>query len=272
MNRQLFFGQYKRIDSYFANSDLGASYELGSRPSLEERKLLEPLQKAYPNDFPSKALGPMLLPVSTEEPETLRKNLRKARELLAQAGWVYKDGALRNSRGQSFEFEIMDDGGAMVRLVAAYVRNLEKLGIKVDIRTTDYALYQKRLEDFDFEMTTMKFPDSQSPGNELWDRYGSQSALTKGSDNIIGVHSPVVDALIGHVVKAQTRKDLVTATRALDRVLTHSYYVVPHWYSPTHRVAYKTNLSFALPPTYYQAESWILSTWWRSPDQQKGPQ
>ena len=272
MNRQLFFGQYRRIDSYFANSELGASYELGSQPSFEERKLLEPLKKAYPKDFPNQALGPMLLPVSTEEPQTLRKNLRQAKELLAQAGWLYKDGALRNAKGQVFHFEIMDDGGAMVRLVAAYVRNLEKLGMKVDIRTTDYALYQKRLEEFDFDMTTMKFPDSQSPGNELWDRYGSQSALTKGSDNIIGVRSPVVDALIGHVVKAQTRKDLVTATRALDRVLTHSYYVVPHWYSPSHRVAYKTDLSFALPPTYYQAESWILSTWWRSPNQVKGAQ
>jgi microcin C transport system substrate-binding protein len=155
MNRQLFFGQYHRIDSYFANSDLGASFEVGSLPSTQERKLLEPLQKAYPQHFPSKALGPMLKPVSTAEPLSLRQNLRQARELLAKAGWVYKDGALRNAKGQVFEFEVMDDGGAMVRLVAAYVRNLEKLGMKVQIRTTDYALYQKRLEEFDFDMTTM---------------------------------------------------------------------------------------------------------------------
>jgi len=270
MNRQLFYGQYHRIDSYFANSDLGASYEAGSVPSAQEKKLLEPLQKAYPQHFPEKALGPMLLPVSTEEPSSLRQNLRKARELLAKAGWVYKDGALRNAKGQALEFEVMDDGGAMVRLVAAYVRNLQKLGIQVQIRTTDYALYQKRLEEFDFDMTTMKFPDSQSPGNELWDRYGSESATTKGSDNIIGVKSPVVDALVGHIVKAQSRKDLVAATRALDRVLTHSYHVVPHWYSPSHRVAYKSNLAFSKPPTYYQAESWILSTWWRIPTEEKG--
>lgn len=270
MNRQLFFGQYHRIDSYFANSDLGASFEVGSLPSAQERKLLEPLQKAYPQHFPSKALGPMLKPVSTAEPLSLRQNLRQARELLAKAGWVYKDGALRNAKGQVFEFEVMDDGGAMVRLVAAYVRNLEKLGMKVQIRTTDYALYQKRLEEFDFDMTTMKFPDSQSPGNELWDRYGSESAGTKGSDNIIGVKSPVVDALIAHVVKAHSRKDLVAATRALDRVLSHSYYVVPHWYSPSHRVAYKSNLAFPNPPSYYQAESWILGTWWRQSSEGKG--
>jgi microcin C transport system substrate-binding protein len=159
----------------------------------------------------------------------------------------------------------MDDGGAMSRLVTAYVRNLEKLGMKVDIRTTDYALYQKRLEEFDFQMTSMRFPDSQSPGNELWDRYGSQSASTKGSDNIIGVQSPVVDALISEIVKAQTRKDLITATRALDRVLTHSYYMVPHWYSATHRVSYKSDLGFSIPPNYYAAEPWIMSTWWRNP-------
>ena len=265
MNRLLFYGQYHRIDSYFSNSDLGASYQPGSLPSAAERKLLEPLQRAYPKHFPAKALGPMTLPVTTEAPSSLRQNLRQARELLAQAGWVYKDGALRNAKGQPFEFEFMDDGGAMSRLVLAYARNLEKLGIKVDIRTTDYALYQKRLEEFDFFMTSMKFPDSQSPGNELWDRYGSESASTKGADNIIGVQSPVVDALIGEIVKAQTRKDLITATRALDRVLTHSYYVVPHWYSPTHRVAYKSDLAFPQPPNYFAAESWILSTWWRVP-------
>jgi microcin C transport system substrate-binding protein len=265
MNRLLFYGQYHRIDSYFSNSDLGASYQPASVPSAAERKILEPLQRAYPKHFPAKALGPMTLPVTTEAPSSLRQNLRQARELLAQAGWVYKDGALRNAKGQAFEFEFMDDGGAMSRLVLAYARNLEKLGIKVDIRTTDYALYQKRLEEFDFHMTSMKFPDSQSPGNELWDRYGSESASTKGADNIIGVQSPVVDALIGEIVKAQTRKDLITATRALDRVLTHSYYVVPHWYSPTHRVAYKSDLAFPQPPNYFAAESWILSTWWRLP-------
>jgi len=265
MNRQLFYGQYHRIDSYFSNSELGASFEAGSLPSAQERKLLEPLQKAYPQHFPKNALGPMLLPVTTEEPSSLRQNLRKARELLAQAGWVYKDGALRNAQGQAFHFEFMDDGGAMSRLVSAYARNLEKLGMKVDIRTTDYALYQKRLEEFDFQMTSMKFPDSQSPGNELWDRYGSQSATTKGSDNILGVQSPVVDALISSIVKAQTRKDLITATRALDRVLTHSYYIVPHWYSATHRVAYKSDMGFSIPPNYFAAESWILSTWWRNP-------
>ena len=264
MNRQLFYGQYHRIDSYFSNSELGASYEAASLPSAQERKLLEPLQKAYPQHFPKGALGPMLLPVTTEEPSSLRQNLRKARELLAQAGWVYKDGALRNAQGQPFRFEFMDDGGAMSRLVSAYVRNLEKLGMKVDIRTTDYALYQKRLEEFDFQMTSMKFPDSQSPGNELWDRYGSQSATTKGSDNILGVQSPVVDALISAIVKAHTRKDLITATRALDRVLTHSYYIVPHWYSATHRVSYKSDLGFSIPPNYFAAESWILSTWWRN--------
>ncbi len=265
MNRQLFYGQYHRIDSYFSNSELGASYEAASLPSAQERKLLEPLQKAYPQHFPQGVLGPMLLPVTTEEPSSLRQNLRKARELLAQAGWVYKDGALRNAQGQAFRFEFMDDGGAMSRLVTAYARNLEKLGMKVDIRTTDYALYQKRLEEFDFQMTSMKFPDSQSPGNELWDRYGSQSATTKGSDNILGVQSPVVDALISEIVKAQTRKDLITATRALDRVLTHSYYIVPHWYSATHRVSYKTDMGFSIPPNYFAAESWILSTWWRNP-------
>ena len=263
MNRQLFYGQYYRLDSYFSNSELGASYEPGSLPQGAEKRLLENLQKQFPKEFPSQALGPMLLPVSTAEPQSLRGNLREAKRLLAQAGWTYRDGALRNAQGQVFRFEIMEDGGAMGRVIAAYVRNLEKLGIQVDVRTTDFALYQKRIEEFDFDMTTTRFPDSQSPGNELWDRFGSEAAKTKGSDNIIGVHSPVVDALIGQIVKAPTRADLITATRALDRVLMHSHYVVPHWYSATHRVSFKKDLTYVAPPSYYAAESWILSTWWR---------
>jgi ABC-type transport system substrate-binding protein len=121
--------------------------------------------------------------------------------------------------------------------LTAYVRNLEKLGIKVDIRTSDFALHQKRMDDYDFDMTTIRFPDTQSPGNELYDRYGSAAAKEKGSDNVIGVQSPVVDALIDAIVRAETREQLQAATRSLDRVLWNSYYVVPHWYSPTHRIA-----------------------------------
>jgi microcin C transport system substrate-binding protein len=262
LNRQLFYDQYSRIESYFQNSDLSANYEGETVPTAAELKLLKPLQAKYPQLVPEAVFGAMPPAPSTAAPSSLRSNLRKAKELLAEAGWTYRDGALRNAKGEVFRFEIVEDGPFFLRILTAYVRNLEKLGIKVDIRTSDFALHQKRMDDYDFDMTTIRFPDTQSPGNELYDRYGSAAAKERGSDNVIGVQSPVVDALIDAIVRAETREQLQAATRSLDRVLWNSYYVVPHWYSPTHRIAYRKEMGYPNPPLYYSAESWILSTWW----------
>jgi microcin C transport system substrate-binding protein len=263
MNRQIFYNQYKRLDSYFSNSLLGASFEPNSIPEGEEYKLLKSLDQQYPGEIPEAVFGPMPSPVSTSEPNSLRKNLLKARDLLEQAGWTYRDGALRNSSGQAFEFEMLEDSPFLLRILSAYIRNLEKLGIKANVRTTDNALYKKRLDEHDFDMTTVRYQDTQSPGNELWDRFGRLAADEKASDNHLGVRLRSVDALISRITKAEKREDLYLATRALDRILIHSYYVVPHWYSPTHRVAYKTVLGFAQPPAYYRAEDWIIGNWWR---------
>ena len=263
LNRQLFFNQYSRINSYFTNSDLSANFDGPRKPTEAELKLLKPLKAQYPKWVPDAVFGPMPPAPSTAPPDSLRQNLRKARDLLAQAGWQYRDGALRNMRGEPFRFEMVEDGPFFLRVISSYVRNLEKLGIQVDIRTSDFALHQKRMDEYDFDMTTIRFPDSQSPGNELWDRFGSQAAKEKGSDNVIGVQSPVVDALVDAVVKAQTRQELQAATRALDRVLWNSYYVVPQWYNPTHRIAYRKEMRYPEPPLYYTAESWILLNWWK---------
>ncbi|BEI35751.1 extracellular solute-binding protein [Polynucleobacter sp. HIN6] len=262
LNRQLFYDQYSRIESYFQNSDLSANYQGETVPTAAELKLLKPLQAKYPQFVPEAVFGAMPPAPSTTPPSSLRSNLRKAKELLAEAGWTYRDGALRNAKGEVFRFEIVEDGPFFLRILTAYVRNLEKLGIKVDIRTSDFALHQKRMDDYDFDMTTIRFPDTQSPGNELYDRFGSAAAKERGSDNVIGVQSPVVDALIDAIVRAETREQLQAATRSLDRVLWNSYYVVPHWYSPTHRIAYRKEMGYPNPPLYYSAESWILSTWW----------
>lgn len=179
---------------------------------------------------------------------------------------------MRNAKGEPFVFEMLDDGGAMSRVMAAYARNLEKLGIQVNQRMTDFALYQKRLEEFDFDMISLRFPDSQSPGNELKDRFGSAAADEQGSDNVIGLKSPAVDALIDDVLRAQTRDELVIASRALDRVLMHGSYVIPHWYSASHRVAYNKNLMYPERlPYYYSAETWVLTAWWRKPEASQSP-
>lgn len=263
LNRQIFYDQYSRINSYFQNSDLSANFDGPRKPTEAELKLLRPLKTKYPQWVPDAVFDPMPPAPSTKSPDSLRQNLKKARELLMHAGWQYRDGALRNEKGEPFRFEMVENGGFFLRVISAYVRNLEKLGVQVDIRTSDFALHQKRMNEFDFDMTTVRFPDSQNPGNELWDRFGGQAAKEKGSDNVIGIQSPVVDALIQEITKAQNREELRAATRALDRVLWNSYYVIPQWYNPTHRVAYRKEMRYPEPPLYYSAEPWIMQNWWK---------
>ncbi|RQV79011.1 extracellular solute-binding protein [Burkholderia anthina] len=260
LNRQLFYSAYTRLNSYFADTDLQAT----GTPGEGELKLLEPLRA----QLDPAVFGPMVTQPDTNPPGSLRANLLKARALLAQAGWTYRDGALRNAKGEPFAFEILDDaGGAMEGIVTAYQRNLAKLGIDVRFRTADYALLQKRLDAFDYDMTTIRLPGVQVPGAEQYSRYASKFADEPGSDNFIGLKSPAVDALLHALGAAQTREELLDATHALDRVLMHGYYAVPQWYSTTHRIAYKRTLAYPRTlPLYYSAEGWVVSTWWAKPD------
>ncbi|KVN41038.1 peptide ABC transporter substrate-binding protein [Burkholderia territorii] len=260
LNRQLFYSAYTRLDSYFADTDLQAT----GTPGPCELKLLEPLRA----QLDPAVFGPMVTQPNTNPPGSLRANLLKARALLAQAGWTYRDGALRNAQGEPFTFEILDDSGAaMEGVVTAYLRNLAKLGIDARYRTADFALLQKRLDAFDYDMTTVRLPGVQVPGAEQFSRYASKFADEPGSDNIIGLKSPAVDTLLHALGTAQTREDLLDATHALDRVLMHGYYAVPQWYSTTHRIAYKRTLGYPQTlPLYYSAEGWVVSTWWAKPD------
>ncbi|WP_370543411.1 extracellular solute-binding protein [Herbaspirillum sp. Sphag1AN] len=259
MNRQLFYGQYKRIYSFFNNSELAAT----GVPQGDELKLLEQLRNAGGRMDPA-VFGAAPVPPATDPPGSLRTNLLRARELLRQAGWEYRDGALRNARGEVFAFEILDDQSAMSRIISIYAHTLEKLGMQVTQRTADYALVAQRMENFDFDMTSVRFPDVSSPGTEMFDMFGSKAADEKGSNNVWGLKDPVVDQLVTALVKATTRKELVAAARGLDRVLLHQHIVIPHWYSSTHRIAYRNR--FGMPerlPLYYQADPYVISTWWQ---------
>ncbi|MES2934520.1 MAG: extracellular solute-binding protein [Pseudomonadota bacterium] len=255
MNRQLFYGQYKRIYSYFNNSELGARGE----PSSDELTLLEPLRPL----LDPAVFGPAPIQPTTTPPHSLRANLLMARELLQQAGWTYRDGALRNQKNEVLRFEIIDDQSSMSRLIGVYIRNLEKLGIQVTQRTADFALVQKRMDEFDFDMTTQRFPDVTSPGNEMFDMFGSKAADIQGSSNVFGLKDAAVDKLITALVAANSRKELIAASRALDRVMLHKAIVVPHWFSTTHRVAYQDRFGMpAKPPLYYSADAYVISNWW----------
>ncbi|MEY4676737.1 MAG: Dipeptide-binding protein DppE precursor [Pseudomonadota bacterium] len=261
MNRQLFYQAYTRVRGYFVGSD----FEAKGLPAPDELSLLEPLRDKLPSEVFNQAVP--LPPVTSLDPatgETLRDHLRLARDLLTQAGWTYRDGALRNAKGEAFTLEFLDNSGSMGRVVTPYAKNLEKLGFKVNYKVVDFAVLQKRMDVFDFELISNRIGGSEAPGTELLERFGSKSADTEGSSNVIGVKDPAVDALLDKAVAAQTRPQLVAALKALDRLLRHGHYSVPHWYGSVHRVAWRAGRFErpAVTPRYYQPETWITSTWW----------
>jgi microcin C transport system substrate-binding protein len=246
-----------RVRGFFNASD----FEAKDLPGEDELKLLEPLRRALPEKVFKEEVPQ---PPSTAAPNSLRGNLRKARALLEQAGWTYRDGALRNAKGEAFALEYLD-GGSGERVFLPYQQALEKLGIDAIYKRADFALIQKRLDVFDFDLFTVRQRGSESPGAELLDRYGSKSADTQGSSNLIGIKDPGVDALLELVVSATTRPELIARLRALDRVLRHGHYVIPQYYGGSYRVGYRAGKfeQPKVPPDYYQPEDWVMRTWWR---------
>jgi microcin C transport system substrate-binding protein len=257
MSRQLFYNGYPRVRDLFGNTDCAAS----GLPSADEAALLQP----WRSKVPEAVFGPMYEPPTTEGPgRSLRDNLRKAQALLKQAGWEYRDGALRNAKGQAMVLEYLDSKEGGVRTVSPWMRNLEKLGITLTFASVDFALYQQRLDKFEFDITTINFPGTHNPGQQLADVFGSKAADTESSGNYMGVKSPAVDALVEAVVSAKTKSQLLPACRALDRVIMHSHYLVPQWTLMAHRIAYnQQRLAFKSPmPPYANGEEWVMFTWW----------
>jgi microcin C transport system substrate-binding protein len=257
MNRQLFYGAYQRVVGLFGNTDCQAS----GLPSEPELALLEP----WKDQVPAAAFGPMAKPPRTDEGSSLRGNLRRARDLLAAAGWTIQDGVLRNAQGQAFVIEYLDSNEGGARVVTPWSRNLEKLGIRMNYRPVDYALYQQRLQRFEFDITTIAYGGTHSPGQEYADLFGSKAAQTEDSGNLTGISSPAVDALIARMVAAKTKSEFLPACRALERVIAHSHILIPQWSAPTHRMAFNQQ-RLARPaqmPPYVTGEAWALFTWWR---------
>ncbi|KVW77919.1 extracellular solute-binding protein [Burkholderia cepacia] len=256
MNRMMFYGQYRRTDSFWAASPFGAK----GMPSERELALLAP----YRAELPAEVFGPMIRPPSTLPPGSLRANLKQARDLLAQAGWHFRDGALRDANGTPMTIEIIDDQPGMDRLILPYIQALGTLGIRASLHELDSALYQRRLDNFQYDMTTFIYSPVTIPGAELARRFGSAAASQVGSENYPGVKSKAVDALIRAALAADTLDDLETATHALDRVLINLYILVPHYYLPNARIAYKASYGHpAIVPDSYQYEDWIISYWYR---------
>lgn len=249
-NKNLFHGQYTRTRSYFQNSEMAAT----GTPSPAELKLLEPFRKKLPEGVFTQAYQP---PVS-DGSGLPRKNLHFAQQLLSEAGYRVEKGQLYTPDGQAVRFEILLASPLFERIVLPFARNLKVLGVTAEVVKVDQPQYLERQRNFNYDMIVGVFPQSNSPGNEQRDFFGSTAAAQEGSRNLAGIQNPAVDALIDSIVRATTREQLITATRALDRVLQWHYYVIPHWYVDHFRVAYRHVLAHPdqMPPYGLPLDAW----------------
>jgi len=254
-NKNLFFGQYTRSRSFFSNSELASS----GLPGPRELKILEP----YRNQLPGSVFEKEYRPPKSNGSGNIRANIRIALRLLQQAGWEIKGKKLVNKKsGEPFRFEILLYDASFERVVLPFKKNLARLGIEMDIRVVDTAQYINRRRDFDFDMMIATFGQSESPGNEQREYWGSSAADIPGTRNFAGLKNPVVDEMIEQIISAPNREELVSATRALDRVLLWQHIVIPQWHIAKFRVAYWNKFS---RPQIIPRYSLGFDTWWIDP-------
>ncbi len=259
-NKNLFYNQYVRCDSYFSNSEIAAR----QLPTGLELSLLKKYKKQYPQHVPDQVFTEVWQPSRITDQKSLREHLRRAKKLLDEAGWKIKDGILQNKDGDKLEFEVLLAGKGFERIMGAFAHNLKrKLGIQINYRTVDVSLWVRRVRKFDFDMIVSGLSQSQLPGKELVNYWHSSVVDEEGSRNYAGIKNPVIDDLIEKIVYAPDRENRIAMARAIDRILLFGEYLVPNWYIAYHRVAYWDK--FGIPkkiPLYYSATPWALSTWW----------
>jgi microcin C transport system substrate-binding protein len=254
INQKIFDNYFSRVDSYFANTPLAAR----GLPSEQELAILEP----YRDQLDPAVFGPAVELPKTTPPGSLRKNLVTALELFAEAGWHNRDGVLRNEKGEPFIFEVAAGRGDNM-LLDPYYLNLSKLGIQVRRSFSDPATLYSMVKNFDYDFTPFGLRESRMPGAEIWRTFNSADADVPGAGNIIGVKSPVIDALTQKLLDASSQEEQIHTARALDRVLMHGYYVQPWRYLTDHHLIHHKRLRH--PPTlplYYGANEWVIGYWW----------
>jgi microcin C transport system substrate-binding protein len=255
MNRQIFYGQYTRIASYFEGSELAAT----GLPEGRELEILETVRDKVPAEL-------FTAPYSNPKggnPDAVRNNLREALRLLKDAGYEVRNQRLVDSKtGEPFAVEFLADDPSFERVFLFYKPSLDRLGITVSVRSVDDAQYENRLRNWDFDIITASWGESLSPGNEQRGYWGSQSADQTGSQNFVGIKNPAVDAMIERVIFAKSRADLVAATKALDRVLLWNYYVVPQWTYPKIRSARWDRFGRPDPLPKYGSSGFPTVWWW----------
>ena len=254
-NKTLFYSQYKRTNSMFANSELAAD----NKPSPDELKLLEPLRGKVPDEV---FTTPYRSPV-TDGTGRNRTNLRRAMKLLTEAGYAIKNNKLVGPDGKIFTIEFLLFEASFKRIINPYVRNLLRIGIGATIRIVDVANFQNRMRSYDFDTVVSRYVQPLTPGIEQQAYFSSKFADVPGQRNLAGIKNPAVDYLINKIISASTRPALVTAVRALDRVIMWNHYVVPQWYKGAHNIAYWNK--FDRPKTKPRFDLGMLDTWWFNP-------
>lgn len=265
MNKQLFFGQYKRIDSFFYGTELASS----GVPQGKELEILQTVKDQVPAEL---FTTPYSNPKGGDQ-QALRNNLRDALKLFADAGYEIKNTKLVNTKtNEQLAVEFLIGQPTFERVVLFYKPSLERLGIAVTVRTVDTSQYINRLRQWDYDIVVASWGQSLSPGNEQRGFWGSQAADQSGSRNLVGIKNPAVDKLIDRVIFATTREDLVAATRALDRVLLWNYYVVPQWSYPFQRTARWDRFGRPEKMPTYAASAFPTIWWWDADKAAKAPQ
>ncbi|MBN8531391.1 MAG: ABC transporter substrate-binding protein [Alphaproteobacteria bacterium] len=251
-NKQLFNNSYVRTKSYFSNS----MYAAKGVPGPEELKLLEPLRDKLPPEVFTEEYAPP----KSDGSGSNREGLLKAKALLEEAGWHIKEGKLENNKGETLQIEFLLNSSAFERVIGPVIQNLKRLGVAATMRVVDASQYQKRIDDFDFDMAVHVFGQSNSPGNEQINYWHSSKADVSGSANLIGIKNPAVDELVDKIVHANSQETLVAACKGLDRVLLWNHYVIPNWHLRSFRIIYWDKFSRpAVSPKYALG---FPDTWW----------
>ena len=255
-NKSLMYGSYQRTHSVFQNSDMMAK----GKPDAAELALLEPFRGKVPDEV----FGEPFVPPVSDGSGQDRTLLRKASQLLSEAGFPVKDGKRVTANGAPITIEFLLDEPTFQPHHMLFIKNLATLGIDATVRMVDPVQYRARVDDFDFDVTVQRFGFSTTPGDTLRSYFSSQAAAIKGSQNLAGIADPAIDALIDTIIAADTRADLVTAARALDRVIRAGRYWIPHWYKASHWIAYWD--VFGQPATKPRYSRGIPETWWYDRD------
>ncbi len=260
-NESLFYGLYDRTDSFWENS---ATLQAEGMPTQAELALLEPLRADLPETVFTE---PAFTPTTSSAADLAdRRQLRRAARLLESAGWIVGDDGVRTRAGQRLTVEILNDSPSFDRVITPYIENLRRLGVDASMNRVDPAEAQEREKNFDYDIVTQRFSMSQTPGDELKQIFGSDSANVPGSVNVSGLANPAVDKLIRVIADAESREALDTAVRALDRVLRALHIWVPQWYKGVHNIAYLDIYARPYTDTPPPLSLGVASIWWYDAD------